>query len=301
MSSDCSICYQTIGIGKVVTDCGHIFCCSCYTIHVIGHNEYSNKCPICREVLYDNPPCVIDRNPSEGSISDRISDSDFGDSDILTQRETYINNTDEYYIEENNEIYHEPFLNIFSYNNGESNLKVTIIQDLQGYNENYSKYFNIYIIIPGQNEMDLTYVNLKVEMSDNENRICINFTPNNTQLENKIYNLDLPFNIVRNEITRNLDPAWEDVDNYICKTILDDPYGPYIEPINVNRFNQIQTTNNMLPVSSLVFKMTTNNFSTINDMGNLMHSIDVNNQMGSHRLAHDASYYKIFESKLKPF
>ena len=112
-------------------------------------------------------------------------------------------------------------------------------------------------------------------------------------------NLDLPFNISRNEITRSLDPAFNAVDNYICKTILDDPYGPYIEPININRFNQMQVhEDGMLPVSCLVYKMTTNNFSTINDMGNLIHSSDISNEMGSYRLAYDASYYKVFECKL---
>lgn len=64
---DCPICKETLSQTNLCkTICGHSYCLSC----MIKHSKTNNKCPLCREELFEN----IEESQSE---SEEESESDY--------------------------------------------------------------------------------------------------------------------------------------------------------------------------------------------------------------------------------
>lgn len=48
---DCPICLGPLDINYITTPCDHHFCFYCFTGHLTSGNNFSKKCPCCREIL----------------------------------------------------------------------------------------------------------------------------------------------------------------------------------------------------------------------------------------------------------
>ena len=97
----------------------------------------------------------------------------------------------------------------------------------------------------------------------------------------------MPFKIFRNEVISHLHPSFNIIDRYICQNVLDDPFSAYIERNNISFHTTVSHT---LPRDWLLYKMTVSDVSPTNEMGNLICSVDINNSLGSHRMASQGSY-----------
>jgi len=65
----CPICYETIipNTSQVTTPCNHIFCYTCFIVHITAKRPFSDKCPICREQLGENIDTVSQSTTRENS------------------------------------------------------------------------------------------------------------------------------------------------------------------------------------------------------------------------------------------
>jgi len=62
----CPICYEPIipNVSQVITPCNHIFCYTCFIVHITAKRPFSDKCPICREQLGENIDTVYQQTRS---------------------------------------------------------------------------------------------------------------------------------------------------------------------------------------------------------------------------------------------